>query len=84
MRDIYINSNLSPLKKFTSSSRSTEFKDILPWTISKNDHEDSPNQHDNSDKQRDETMHPVVKMMESQWKLRQQHDKIFPMEENSL
>ena len=34
MRDIYINSNLNPLTKFTSSSRSTKFKDILPWNIS--------------------------------------------------
>ena len=34
MRDIYINSNLNPLTKFTSSSRSTEFKDILLWNIS--------------------------------------------------
>ena len=34
MRDIYINSNLNPLTKFTSSSRSTEFKDIHPWDIS--------------------------------------------------
>ena len=34
MRDIYINSTLNPLTKFTSSSRSTDFKDILPWNIS--------------------------------------------------
>ena len=34
MRDIYINSNLNPLTKFTNSSRSTDFKDILPWNIS--------------------------------------------------
>ena len=34
IRDIYINSNLSPLKKFTSNSRSTEFKDILSSNIS--------------------------------------------------
>ena len=34
MTDIYINSNLKPLTKLTSSSRSTEFKDILPWNIS--------------------------------------------------
>ena len=34
MRDIYINSNLKQLTKFTSSSRSTEFKDILLWNIS--------------------------------------------------
>ena len=34
MRDIYISSNLNPLTKFTSSSRSTKFKDIFPWNIS--------------------------------------------------
>ena len=34
MRDIYISSNLNPLTKFTSSSRSTELKDILAWNIS--------------------------------------------------
>ena len=34
MRDIYINCIFNPLTKFTSSSRSTEFKDILPWNIS--------------------------------------------------
>ena len=33
MRDIYINFNLIPLTKFTSSSRSTEFKDICPQNI---------------------------------------------------
>ena len=33
MRDIYISSNLNPLTKFTSSSKSTKFKDILPWNI---------------------------------------------------
>ena len=33
MRDIYINSNLNPLTEFTSSSRSSEFKDILSWNI---------------------------------------------------
>ena len=37
---ILINSNLNPPKRFTSSSRSTDFKDILPWNISK----DFPNQ----------------------------------------
>ena len=34
MRDLYINSTLNLLTKFTSTSRSTEFKDILPWNIS--------------------------------------------------
>ena len=33
MRDIYISSSLNPLTKFTSSSRSTEFEDILVWNI---------------------------------------------------
>ena len=33
MRNIYINSNLNPLTKFPSS-RSTRFKDTLPWNIS--------------------------------------------------
>ena len=34
MGDIYINSNLKPLTKFNSCSRSTELKDILLWNIS--------------------------------------------------
>ena len=34
MRDICINSKLNALTKFTSSSRITEFKDMLPWNIS--------------------------------------------------
>ena len=34
VRDIYINSNLHPLRKLTSSSRSTKFKGIFPWNIS--------------------------------------------------
>ena len=33
MRDRYINSSLNPLRKFSRSSRSTDFKDILPWKI---------------------------------------------------
>ena len=34
MRDICIKSNLNPLTKFTSRSRSTKLKDIIPWNIS--------------------------------------------------
>ena len=34
VRKIYINSNLNPLTKFSSSTRSTVFKDILPWNNS--------------------------------------------------
>ena len=33
MRDIYINSNLTPFIKFTGNKK-TEFKDILSWNIS--------------------------------------------------
>ena len=35
MRNIYINSNLETLTQFSSSCRSTEFKNIIPWTTSK-------------------------------------------------
>ena len=35
IKDIYINTNLNPLTKFTSSSRSSEFRNILQWNISK-------------------------------------------------
>ena len=45
-----------------------------------NDHKDRPDQHENSHKPYDETGNPVVNMMESQWKLKQQHDETFPME----
>ena len=34
MRDIYINSNLNPLTKSATSSRSTKHKGIFPWNIS--------------------------------------------------
>ena len=34
MKDIYINFNLNPLIKLTTSSRNIEFKNILPWKIS--------------------------------------------------
>ena len=34
MRNIYLNSSLNPLIKFTSSTRSTGFEDIDSWSIS--------------------------------------------------
>ena len=49
-----------------------------------NDHEDHPNQHENSHRLCDETGHPVVNLMEIQWKLRQQNDQNFPMEGKQL
>ena len=45
-----------------------------------NDHRDHPNQHENSHKLCNETEHPVVNMMESQRKLRKQHDQNFTMD----
>ena len=67
VRNIYINSNLNPLAKFTSSSRSTEFKHILPWNEDlSNDPEDGPNQHENSHKLCDGMGHPVRNLMGSQ------------------
>ena len=44
-----------------------------------NDHEDCPNQYENNPKLCDEMEHPVLSLLESQWKLRQQHDQNFPM-----
>ena len=43
MRDIYLNCNLNPLTKFTSSSRSTTFKDVHPWNISQMISKNVPN-----------------------------------------
>ena len=46
--------------------------------------QDRPNQHKNSHKLSDETGHPVMNLMENQWKLRQQDDQKFPMKGKSL
>ena len=48
------------------------------------DQEDHPNQHKSSHKLCDETGHPVVNPMESQWKLRQQPYQNFQMEGKPL
>ena len=49
-----------------------------------NDQKDHPNQHKNSHKLCDKMGQPVVNLMESQWKLRQQHNQNFPMEGKPL
>ena len=49
-----------------------------------NDQKDGPTQYKNGYKLRDEMEHPVVNWMESQWKLRQQHDQNFPMDGKQL
>ena len=48
-----------------------------------NDHEEHPNQHENSHKLHDEIGHPVLSLPESQWKLRR-HDQNFTMEAKLL
>ena len=79
MRDIYNNSNLNPPTKFTSSSWRTKFKEILPWNISQMITKTIPLRTrviiSYAMKQ-----HSVVNLIESQWKLRQEHDQNFPME----
>ena len=49
-----------------------------------NDHKDHPNKHENRHNACNEMGHPVVNLMESQWKLRQQHDQNFQMEGKPL
>ena len=84
MRDIYIISNQNPLTKFTSSSKSTEFKDILPWNISQMIIKTTP-------------ISTIIVMsyemkqgilFSVSWKvnlkLKKQHDKNFPMEGKPL
>ena len=48
-----------------------------------NDHKDHPNQQQNSHKPHNKRVHPVLNLLESQWKLRQ-HDQNFPMEGKPL
>ena len=48
-----------------------------------NDDKDHSNQHENSHKLCYETGHPVLSLLESQWKLRQ-HDQNFPIVEQIL
>ena len=49
-----------------------------------NDHKDGLTQYKNGYKVHNEMGHPVVNLMESQWKLRQQHDQNFPMDGKPL
>ena len=49
-----------------------------------NDYELHPNHHKKNRKLCNEIGHTLLAFAESQWKLRQQHDKNFPMEGKSL
>ena len=49
-----------------------------------NDEKAHPNQHENIHKLCNEMGHPIVNLMESQWKLRQQHDQNFAMKRKPL
>ena len=82
MRDIYINSNLNQLTKFTSRSGNTKFRDILEHLS--NDHRDHANQQENSHRLCSEMRHSLLSLKKSQWRQRQQHDQDFPIEEKPL
>ena len=49
-----------------------------------NDEEDHPNLHRNSHKLHDKIGPPIWSLMESQWKMRQQHHQNFPMKGRPL
>ena len=49
-----------------------------------NDHENHLNQYENSHKLCNETEHPVLNLMGHQWKLGQQNDQNFPIEQKPL
>ena len=82
MRNIYINSNLNPFTKLTSSSRGTEFKDIFPWNISQMITKTTPISMTIVATRWDGD--PVLSLLESQRKLKLQHDQNFPMEGKPL
>ena len=49
-----------------------------------NDHKDHPSQHENGHKLYDITGHPILRVTENQWKLRQPHDQNLPIEGKQL
>ena len=83
VRDIYIIANLKPLTKFTSSTRSIEFKYIDPWNMSQMITKTVPI-HLIIVVSCDETGHLILSLTESQWKLRPQHDQNFLIEGKPL
>ena len=57
---------------------------ISPMEHLSHDHKDHPSQHKNGHKLWDETEYPVLDLLESQWKLRQQNDQNFSIEGKPL
>ena len=68
MIDIYINFNLKPLTEFTSSSWSTESKDILSWNISQMITKTILISTRIVISYANEMGHPVLSLLETQWK----------------
>ena len=84
MRDLCISFNLNPLTKFTRAAEVPSLNISSHGTSLKYDHKDHPNQHENSHKLCDEMRHLIVKLMENQWKVRQQHDQNSPLQGKPL
>ena len=80
MRNMYISCKLNPLIKFTSSRKSTEFKDSAMEHLS-NDHKTVPiSARVVISYTMKRGIHPILSLTESQWKLKQQRDQNFAME----
>ena len=84
LRDIYFSSNLNSLTKSTSSSGSTELKDILPWDLSQMIMKTIPISTRVVVSYMMKWGHPALSLSKSQWKLRQPHDQNFPVERKPL
>ena len=84
MRDWYINSNLKPLIKFTTSSRSIELKDILRQNISQMIINTIPISMRTAISYAMKRGIPFLSLTQSQWKLKQSNDLKFLMEEKPV
>ena len=84
MRDWCINSNLNPLIKFTTSSRSIELKDILRQNISQMIINTIPISMRTAISYAMKRGIPFLSLTQSQWKLKQSNDLKFLMEEKPM
>ena len=88
---IFLMRDITSIPSWTDSQNSVPAAEATSLKISShgliylsNDHTDCPNQHRNTRKLFDEKGYPVLKLKESQGKLRQQYDQNFPMEAKPL